>query len=123
MEAETSTTDALTWRFINLKNRMDSSQQVELLGELASARKEGSTRIALDFRNNRFISLQAIQSIVTAAEELAGEGGEIALVGCIERVKRHFEIYGSLKHIRVVRTEADLPYQTRFAAKSVERKS
>lgn len=123
MDAETSTNDALNWRFINLKNRMDSSQQEELVAEMATARNEGSTRIALDFRGNRFISLQAIRTIVTAAEELAGEGGEIALIGCIERVKRHFEIYGSLKHIRVARTEAELPRETRFAAKSVERKS
>ncbi len=75
------------------------------LGELVAA---GHLNLALDLKNNRFVSLQAIHYIVGLAENLAGRGGRFALIACAEKTKRHFEIYGSLKHIAIVRSEADL---------------
>jgi hypothetical protein len=49
-------------------------------------------------------SIWAIQVIVQFAKALETAGGRFALMGPSEKSKRHFEIYGSLKHIVAFRT-------------------
>jgi len=96
------------WAKIVLKPRVDSFNQGDLLAEIKSAVEGGAKRIALDFSQNRFVSVAVIQACVQTAAKLRDEGGELALVGCSERGKRHFSVYGSMDNIRVVRTHADL---------------
>jgi anti-anti-sigma regulatory factor len=99
----------LGWRLIQVKSRVDFSNQEELAQAIREARAQGCKKIALDLRANRFFSLPSIKICVDIAAELSGErGGDFALISCTEKTRRHFEIYGSLKHIRNVRSERDL---------------
>ncbi|MES2965751.1 MAG: STAS domain-containing protein [Bdellovibrionota bacterium] len=97
-----------SWSKILLKPRVDSFNQGELLGELKEIVDSGAIRVALDLRQNRFVSVAVIKACVETARKLADAGGELALVGCPERTKRHFEVFGTLDEIRIARTEEQL---------------
>jgi anti-anti-sigma factor len=92
------------WQIIHVKSRIDALSQDELVRDIKNAISNGSRKIALDLKNNRFMSFNTIRFCVDVARELNAKGGEIVLIGCAEKTKRHFEIYGTLKHIRLVRT-------------------
>ena len=96
------------WHIIQAKSVVDSHSQDELINEIRSLMATGAKRIAIDLRQNRFLSLPAIKACVEAAQRLATKEKNFALISCQERTKRHFEIYGSLKHIHVTRYESDL---------------
>lgn len=96
------------WSIIPVKARIDYSTQTELLAEIRRRIESGQIWIALDMRSNRFLSLPAIKGCVDAAKELKSRGGALALAYCPERSRRHFEIYGSLEDIRVLRSELTL---------------
>lgn len=96
------------WRIVHVKMRVDSFNQGELLDDLRNLRVQGHKKLALDLKDNRFLSLPVIRFCVDAARDLHSVGGVLALIGPSEKTKRHFEIYGSLKYIRVVRAESDL---------------
>ena len=68
----------------------------------------GDRFIALDLKGNRFVSLPVIKFCVEIATRLGKQGGSLALVGCIERTKRHFEIYGTLDEIRICQNTKEL---------------
>jgi anti-anti-sigma regulatory factor len=70
---------------------------------LVRSQESGFKHVALDVLTTRFISLQAIQTITHFAESLKANGGVFALVGPAERTKKHFEIYGSLRSITVLK--------------------
>lgn len=91
------------WQVITLKPRVDACNHADLVSEIHEALAEGSKRIALDLTQNRFFSLNAIQFCMSIARDLYADGGGLALIGCAERTRRHFDIYGSLKMIRSVR--------------------
>jgi anti-anti-sigma regulatory factor len=96
------------WQVITLKPRVDALNHADLVSEIHEALAEGSKKIALDLTQNRFFSLNAIQFCMSVARDLYGDGGSLALIGCAERTKRHFDIYGSLKQIRIVRSMDEL---------------
>lgn len=96
------------WSKIVLKPRVDSFNQGELISEINEALASGATRLALDLSGNRFVSVAVIKICAVTAQKLADQGGIFALLGCPERTKRHFEVYGTLDDIRMVRTEAEL---------------
>jgi len=96
------------WQIIHVKARIDAFSQDELMKELAALQGHGQKQIALDLKNNRFLSFNAIRFCADVAADLYKRGGTLALIGCAEKTKRHFEIYGSLKHIRMVRTVLEL---------------
>lgn len=103
-----STAVASGWQILQVKARIDAFSQEELIKDLAAAKEQGHKQIALDLKNNRFLSFNAIRFCAEVAAELYNNGGSLALIGCAEKTKRHFEIYGSLKHIRIVRTVLEL---------------
>lgn len=94
---------SISWNLINVKARVDAKSFDELQATVRDLRLQGKSHIAVDLRQNRFFSLPAIQFIVSSARELREQGGEMVLVGPNEKTKKHFEIYGSLKDIRVIR--------------------
>jgi anti-anti-sigma regulatory factor len=96
------------WQVVQVKSRVDSSNQTALIDEVRGLREQGVTKIALNLGSNRFLSLPVIRYIVDAARELHHEGGIVALISCPQKTRRHFEIYGSLNHIHSVRSEAEL---------------
>lgn len=100
------------WQVITLKPAIDSVNHADLVQEIHQALAEGAKRIALDLSQNRFFSLNAIQFCTSIARELSFAGGAFALVGCAERTRRHFDIYGSMKQIRSVRFVQDLVMET-----------
>jgi anti-anti-sigma factor len=93
----------VTWDLVVLKTRVDAGTFDDLEVSLRNLRLQGKIFVALDLKLTRFISVSAIQSIVTVARELKEQGGEMVLIGPMERTKRHFEIYGSLRDLRIVR--------------------
>lgn len=96
------------WQVIQVRPRLDSETHADLMTLIHEALAEGCRRIALDLTQNQFFSLNAIQLCMGLARDLANDEGTLALIGCNERTKKHFDIYGSLKQIRVVRTLAEL---------------
>jgi anti-anti-sigma regulatory factor len=64
----------------------------------------------------RFLSLPAIQLIVSVARELKEQGGELVLVSPTEKTKRHLEIYGSIKDVRILRSGEALELLTNYEA-------
>lgn len=96
------------WSVVPVKARIDYSTQTELLEEIRRRVSAGHLWVALDLRSNRFLSLPAIKGCVEIARELKARGGALALAYCPERSRRHFEIYGSLENIRVLRSELTL---------------
>lgn len=96
------------WKIIPVKSRVDASNYESLIDEIAKARESGFRHIALDLRSNKFLNLQAIQACVAEAREIRVRAGQFAIFGCPEKIKRYFEIYGSLDNILMVRTEKDL---------------
>lgn len=96
------------WRVLVMKSRVDSFNQEELVAAMTGLRAQGCRCIALDLKANRFLSFQAIRFCVDTARELAAEGGSFALIGPSEKTRRHFQIYGSLSDIQVLRSVRDL---------------
>ena len=96
------------WRVVGVKSRVDSFNQGALMEEIRGLAAQGAKHIALDLKANRFMSLPVIKCCVEVAQLLSECGGGFALVGCSEKTKRHFEIYGTLDHIEVVRSSAQL---------------
>ncbi len=96
------------WTIVLVKSRVDSFNQEALIQEIKDLRAAGHKRIALDLKANRFLSFPVILACVDAARELAEADGGFALVACPQKTKRHFEIYGSLKHIKIVRFAEEL---------------
>jgi len=103
---EGSAADA--WQVISVRTRLDAETHADLMTQIHEALAEGCSRIALDLSQNQFFSLNAIQLCMGLARDLANDGGSLALIGCSERTKKHFDVYGSLKQIKVVRTIAEL---------------
>lgn len=96
------------WQIISILPRLDSSNHSDLMSEVHSVLAEGARRVALDLTQNEFFSLNAIQLCVSLARDLAEDDGHFAIIGCGERTKKHFEIYGSLKQITMVRFVSEL---------------
>lgn len=97
-------TEQLSWNLINLKARVDAGTFEELQTAVRDLRLQGKTHIALDLRLTRFLSVPAIQLIVSVARELKEQGGELVLLGPSEKTKRHLEIYGSIRDVRILRS-------------------
>ena len=112
-----------SWNLINLKTRVDAGTFDDLQKAVRDLRLQGKTHIALDLRLTKFFSLAAIQFIVSVGRELREQGGEMVLVAPSEKTKRHFEIYGSLKDIRVLRAGEALDMLASFesAQKKLDR--
>lgn len=92
------------WQVILVRSRVDAINLDAFIDDIEKARRSGAKFLALDLKANRFLSFQAIQHCVKVADEMVNENGGLALICCAEKTKRHFEIYGSLNHIHVVRS-------------------
>lgn len=98
------------WQLITVPSRVESGNDAELMAEIAarlqnSALPISACRLALDVRNSRFLSMKVIRYCSQVAAELAAHSSAaFVMIGCSERMRRHFEIYGSLQHIQLVRT-------------------
>lgn len=106
--ARSTSTDETNWQVITCLPRLDSFNHSDLMQEIHAVLASGARLIALDLTQNRFFSLNAIQLCVSLARDLDADDGRLALIGCGERTKRHFEIYGSLRHITLARTLGEL---------------
>jgi anti-anti-sigma regulatory factor len=100
--------DSDAWQVISILPRLDAESHADLMSEIHKVLAGGARYVALDLTQNRFFSLNAIQFCVSLARDLAFDDGRLALIGGGERTKRHFEVYGSLKEITVVRTINEL---------------
>jgi|GEM_PF-4046386 len=96
------------WGVIVARTRLDAFSHEQMVSEIDALRREGCVRIAVNMRANRFLSLQTIRYLVTLGEELRAQKGRVSLVAPVEKIKRHFEIYGSLKTISIVRFVEEL---------------
>jgi anti-anti-sigma factor len=104
-KTETATNEKpVSWNLINLKARVDAGTFDDLQAAVRDLRLQGKTHIALDLRLTRFLSVPAIQLVVSVARELKEQSGELVLVGPSEKTRRHLEIYGSVKDVRILRS-------------------
>jgi anti-anti-sigma factor len=96
------------WVTVPVLSRVDAFSHRSLQESIEEFRRKGCHHFILDFTSSRFISVQSIRYCVETANSLYAAGGKLVLLGCSERIKKHFEVYGSLKHIQVARNEAEL---------------
>lgn len=115
-EASSEKSILSSWNLINLKARVDAGTFEELEASVRDLRLQGKTHIALDLRLTRFLSLPSIQLIVSVARELKEQGGELVLLGPSEKTKRHLEIYGSIKDVRILQSGEALELLANFQA-------
>lgn len=101
------------WRIVVCKARVDATSYDMMAAQLKEWQAMGELNLAIDLRATRFMSLQAIRFCVDLANSLREKGGSLALIAPAEKTQRHFEIYGTLKGIQVVRTDAALSSASR----------
>jgi len=112
--------NVISWQIVAVKPRVDSSNQTELISEVRGLIAQGHRFVAINLKDNRFLSLPVIKYCVDAAQKLWPIGGDFVLLSCPEKTKRHFEIYGTLEHIRILRSANELCSLANAASSSPE---
>ena len=88
------------WVPVTFSSRIDAFN-VDRFKESLSDFCDPQKRLALDMRDVQFINYEAIRHIHQLAIELESSGGELALVGPTEKLKRQVSLFASLDPIRV----------------------
>lgn len=96
------------WVFLEMPERLESHRQGVFREQVARFMSEGRTRLVIDFSRARFISLPSIKFLTEAGEQLKSMGGTLAIMAASEKIKRQFDVYGSLGQLKVVRRPSEL---------------
>ena len=96
------------WVLVDLGQRLDSFSHNEFKAELEKLIKGlPSGQVAFDLSDVQFLSMPSIQLITSIAAELDSRGGQMALVGTPEKLKRQIDIFASLDHLSLYRSHRD----------------
>jgi anti-anti-sigma factor len=112
---------AAHWDLILAKARLDSATHERMAALVSALRAQGRTRLAIDLKATRFISLAAIKFICATAHELRDQGGELAVVAASDKTMRHLEIYGTLAPLKLVKAVQSLTGPDGSAEVEIER--
>jgi anti-anti-sigma regulatory factor len=94
------------WVFIPAPSRLDSfnfestKKDFEQIAAMAN-------KIAIDVSTAHFISIPMIKFMHALAQDLAQKGGQVALVGPTEKLKRQIHIFASLEPFTLYKINAD----------------
>ena len=95
------------WLVIDIKDRVDSFSHREFCQSLDEAVEKGEDRVALQLRDTRFLSLPTIKHFSGVAEKITQRGGQFALVGTPEKIKRQIDIFATLDTMEIYRSKED----------------
>ncbi len=96
------------WVILTVKGRVDSFNSELFSQQLKELVATGSSNVALDLSQARFMSLPLIKELTKMADDLKSQGRKMALMRASEKLKRQIDIYASLDNMRVVRAESEL---------------
>lgn len=102
------------WEVIRAGRRMDHATIEELEAFFQHVLKKPSPWVAVDLEQTQLVSLPVIKLIVTFAERLEALNGRFYLIAPSEKIKRHFEAFGTLRYISIVRQEDELLSSSEF---------
>lgn len=89
------------WNLIRFPDRIDALN-VQAFVSAIENQVEANTRIAFDMRHVEFINYQALRYLYQVANEMNQTGGQVALVGPSEKMKRQFTLFTSIEPFRII---------------------
>jgi anti-anti-sigma factor len=78
-----------------IKGRLDQAEFDVFNAAVTRLRKEGRRQVVVDFSEVTTVATLAVASLVTTAESIRGDGGEMVLTGISSSVSKVFEAIGS----------------------------
>src|SRR5690348_6443539 len=101
------TRDLEDWVVILITDRLDAFN-CEALTELAKTLLErGQFKMAFDLAQTEFISIPGIKFLASLADEVVQRGGDFALLGPSEKIKRQIHIFATTHSMRLYRSERE----------------
>jgi len=96
------------WVFLEMPERLESQRHAIFREQVGRYMSEGRTYLAIDFSRARFINLPSIKFLTEIGEQLKAKGGALAIMAASEKIKRQFDVYGSLDQLKVIRRASEL---------------
>ena len=96
------------WNLIDVNGSIDSFNFNAFEADLKALTLKDSKRVAIALMRAKFVSLPAIKLIAGLATDVQQSGGQMALLGASEKLKRQIHIYASLEPLQVLRGPAEL---------------
>lgn len=92
------------WTLLRVSDRVDAFNYDDLMGRINQLIQDGRTKLAVDLERVSFLSLPSIRYLAQTAQHLHQVGGDFALVGPSEKIKRQIDIFASLDSMSLYRT-------------------
>lgn len=96
------------WDLIDINGSIDSFNFSLFEAELKNLAAKPGKHIAISFNRAKFVSLPAIKLIGNVAIDIQQVGGQMAILGASEKLKKQIHIYSSLEPMRVLRGPSEL---------------
>lgn len=95
------------WVVFSIKDRLDSFNCEDFKQKMDQVVRDKESKVALHLTETEFLSLPVIKYFSGIASDITNSGGEFALVGPPEKLKRQIDIFASLKPMQVFRSAED----------------
>lgn len=102
---EITTKDVNDVKVVQIEGELDTGSSPEVQSHLDQLREQGAKKILLDMTKLDFISSAGLRVLLSTAQELKGDGGELRLCNLNETVKEVFDISGFSTLLMVLETE------------------
>lgn len=96
------------WFIQQIGERVDSFNHAAFSADLEKLIQAGELRIALDLRQTKFLSIPGIQIFGLWADKLIALGGQCALIGLSEKLRRQMLIFSSLDRVILAKSPEHL---------------
>ena len=96
------------WDLIDVNGSIDSFNFSLFEIDLRGLATKSGKHIAISFSRAKFVSLPAIKLIGNVAVDIQQVGGQMAILGASEKLKKQIHIYSSLEPMRVLRSPQEL---------------
>jgi anti-anti-sigma factor len=95
------------WVIFSISDRLDSFNSSDFRAAMDKVISQPGTRLALNLKEANFISIPLIKYFSSVAKEAHQKGGEFALVGTPEKLKRQIDIFATLNSMKIYRSQED----------------
>ncbi len=100
-------TENKNWVVFSVRGRLDAFYLEDFKAEMEKAVNGKHQKVALQLTDTQFLSFPIIKYFTGVASDLSEKGGQFALVGTPEKIKRQIDIFASLKLMQVFRSKED----------------
>lgn len=95
------------WVIFSITDRLDSFNSDEFRTAMDKVISQPGTKLALNLKETKFVSIPLIKYFSSVAREAQLKGGEFALVGTPEKLKRQIDIFATLNAMKIYRSQED----------------